>query len=227
MNLSKIVKKVTGKQIHSEVTLGYVVGRGLPFLIGLLKGMLISPFLKKAGRKLFIGKQVTLRMKKKIRLGNNVRLEPFVSIDALSKDGVKLGDNVKLGDYSKIICSGSLSNLGKGLEIGKNSFFSEYTFFGSAGGIKIGENVIAGQGVRFHAENHNYSEPDLLIREQGVSHKGIEVGDNCWLGAGAVFLDGAKVGLGCVVAANALVTKEFPDNVIIGGVPAKIIKNRF
>ena len=69
----------------------------------------------------------------------------------------------------------------------RNSSFSEYSLFGSAGGITIGDNVIAGQNVRFHAENHNYSDLNKLIVEQGVSRKGISVGHNCWIGAGAVF----------------------------------------
>lgn len=55
----------------------------------------------------------------------------------------------------------------------------------------------------------------ILIREQGVIHKGIKIGDNCCIGAGAVFLDGASVGNGCVVGANAVITKEFPENVVI------------
>lgn len=65
-----------------------------------------------------------------------------------------------------------------------------------------------------------------MIREQGVNRQGITVGNNCWIGAGAVFLDGSSIGDGCIVAANAVVTKKFPDNVIIGGMPEKIIGER-
>lgn len=149
-----------------------------------------------------------------------------MSIDALSKEGIHFADNVKIGDYSQIIGTGSIKNMGIGLKVGKNSSFSEYSLFGSAGGITIGDNVIAGQNVRFHAENHNYSDLNKLIVEQGVSRKGISVGHNCWIGAGAVFLDGSSIGSGCVVGANAVVTKQFPDNVIIGGVPARILAYR-
>ena len=149
-----------------------------------------------------------------------------MSIDALSQEGIQLADNVKIGDYSQIIGTGSIRNMGVGLKIGKNSSFSEYSVFGSAGGIVIGEDVIAGQNVRFHAENHNYKDSNRIIREQGVNRKGISVGNNCWIGAGAVFLDGSSIGSGCIVSANAVVTKKFPDNVIIGGIPAKILKNR-
>ena len=87
-------------------------------------------------------------------------------------------------------------------------------------------NVIGGQNIRFHAENHLYDNPDQPIYQQGVTHKGIEIGDNCWIGAGVVFLDGAKIGNGCVVAANAVVTKSFGDNLVIGGIPAKKLRDR-
>ena len=64
----------------------------------------------------------------------------------------------------------------------------------------------------------------IPIRLQGTSHKGIIVGDNCWIGAKATILDGVRIGNGCVIAAGSVVTKSFPDNVIIAGNPAKIIK---
>ena len=173
---------------------------------------------------MFIGQGVSILAKRKLFVGKNVRIGKNVSIDALSKEGIRFADNVKIGDYSQIIGTGSIKNMGIGLKVGKNSSFSEYSLFGSAGGITIGDNVIAGQNVRFHAENHNYSDLNKLIVEQGVSRKGISVGHNCWIGAGAVFLDGSSIGSGCVVAANSVITKNFPDNVIVAGVPAKIIK---
>ncbi|MFS1664292.1 acyltransferase [Streptococcus sp. zg-JUN1979] len=221
--ISTIVKKITGKTISEDISVFYLCQRGLPYLLGRLRGIVRKWTFKGDKKALFLGKHTQVLLPKRLYLGHHVRLGNFVYIDASSRDGIHLGNHVKLGDYSKVIGSGSITHLGKGLEIGENSSFSEYTFFGSAGGIKIGSNVIAGQNVRFHAENHNFNDLDVLIREQGVTHKGIIVGDNCWIGAGATFLDGAKVGSGCVVAANAVITKEFPDNAIVGGIPAKII----
>ena len=86
--------------------------------------------------------------------------------------------------------------------------------------------MIAGQYIRFHSENHKYENLNSLIREQGVVQKGIVIGNNCWIGSGVVFLDGSRVGDGCVVAANAVVSGKFPENTVIGGVPAKVIKKR-
>ena len=80
--------------------------------------------------------------------------------------------------------------------------------------------------MRFHAENHNYTALNIPIRLQGVNQKGIKIGNNIWIGAGAVFLDGSEVEDGCIVAANAVVKDKFPPNCIIAGVPAKIVRMR-
>ena len=74
--------------------------------------------------------------------------------NALSREGVKLGDGVRIGDNTVIECTGSLSNIGKGLAIGNRSAFGGNCFFGAAGGISIGDDLIAGQNIRFHSENH-------------------------------------------------------------------------
>lgn len=82
-----------------------------------------------------------------------------------------------------------------------------------------------GNFVSFHSENHNYEDKTIPIRLQGVNHKGIKVGNNCWIGAKVTILDGVQIGNRCVIAARAVVRAgKYPDNCIIGGVPAKIIK---
>ena len=153
-------------------------------------------------------------------------MQDGVYIDALSKGGVQLGDQVVLGRNTRIECTGGLQCIGKSVKIGDRTTFGNDCMFGAAGGIEVGDDVVAGQFVRFHSENHNYNDLTRLIREQGVSHKGIKIGDNCWIGTGAVFLDGAELGDGCVVGANAVVTKKFPDNVVVAGIPAKVIGHR-
>jgi acetyltransferase-like isoleucine patch superfamily enzyme len=69
--------------------------------------------------------------------------------------------------------------------------------------------------------------PDILIRLQGVEHRGIIVGKNCWIGAKATILDGAVIQDGCVIAAGAVVKAgSYQANGIYGGVPAKLIRYR-
>ncbi len=225
----KLIERMTGKKIikiDSNVPRSYLVSLVIKYSLNLLRFITVKFLFRSHSKRAYIGRKTRIICKSKIDLGNNVRIGDNTKINAISEEGLVLGENVKIGDNSIVLLSGGISNIGKGMTIGKNSFFSEYTFFGAAGGIKIGENVIGGQYVRFHAENHSFNSHDKLIREQGVTHKGICIGNDCWIGSGVVFLDGAELGNGCVVGANSIVTKKFPNNSIIVGSPAKIIKKR-
>jgi acetyltransferase-like isoleucine patch superfamily enzyme len=71
-----------------------------------------------------------------------------------------------------------------------------------------------------------YDDPDVPIMDQGRTAKGLTVGDNVWIGAGAKILDGVTVGEGVIVAAGAVVNRSFADKSIVGGVPAKLIGER-
>ncbi len=66
----------------------------------------------------------------------------------------------------------------------------------------------------------------MAIREQGLTRKGIRVGKGCWIGAKVTLLDGSEVGDYCVVAAGAVVKDIFPSNCVIGGIPARIIRQK-
>ena len=83
-----------------------------------------------------------------------------------------------------------------------------------------------GQNVRFHAQNHIFEDTNILLREQGTSQKGIIIEDDCWIGAGSVFLDGITVGRGSVIGANTVVTKNVEPYSVVVGNPGKIIKKR-
>lgn len=175
-------------------------------------------------QKVFLGKNCNISNKPNILFKKNVTIENNVTIDGYAKNKLIFGDNVKIGAYSLVTCTSHLSKYGEGLTIGNNSAFGRFTEFGAAGGIEIGNDVIAGSYISFHSENHNFSDTSKLIREQGVISQGIKIGNNVWIGAKVTFLDGSTIGDNCVVAAGAVVYGIFPNNVVIGGIPAKILK---
>jgi acetyltransferase-like isoleucine patch superfamily enzyme len=122
--------------------------------------------------------------------------------------------------------STSLNDPGEGISLGDRVGIGEFAYLGGGGGLTIGADCIVGQYFSCHPENHNYSDPETLIRLQGVSRKGIQIGNGCWIGSKVTILDGAKVGNHCVIAAGAVVAGVFPDHSVIGGVPARILKSR-
>lgn len=175
-------------------------------------------------KKVYLGRGCSISNKKNIVFGYNVTIEKNTIIDGYALEKLSIGHGSRIGAYSLVSCTSHLSKYGVGLKMGNNSAVGQFTEFGAAGGIVIGDDVIMGSYVSFHSENHNFNDTTKLIREQGVSSKGIEIGNDVWVGAKVTFLDGSKVGNHCVVAAGAVVNGVFPDHSVIGGVPAKILK---
>lgn len=225
--ISIFASKIKGREIviDENIPLNYIFITGISFFIGILRGT-VTIGLGSKGELFVRGSKVKLLCKSKIHFGENVRLDSNVLLDGLSKLGIRTGRNVTLGSNTIIKCTGSLNDIGKGIEIGDNFGCGEFCFFGSAGGIKIGNDVIMGQSVRFHAQNHYYANKNRLIREQGTYEEGISIGDNCWIGSGVVFLDAVTVGNGCVIGANTVVNNDIPENSIAVGNPVKVIKKR-
>ena len=229
MSIKNKLMKMAGKgdfELDSHISARYIARLCWKYGWMIVRGNTRTIGHSSIAHNIFIGLGVKLYNKNLMSIGSKTKIRDHVKIDALSTNGVRIGNNCVIGENTRIECTGSLSHIGKGVVIGDNTTFGSDCYFGAAGGIEIGKDVVAGQYIRFHSENHNYSDLNKPIRDQGVTHKGIKIGDNCWIGAGAVFLDGAELGNGCVVGANAVVTKKFPANSVIVGVPAKLIRNR-
>jgi len=175
---------------------------------------------------LFLGRNVQLQYKNSIHFGQWNQLEDNVFISALGKKkAVEFGNNVRIGAFSRIITSTSFNNLGFSIRIGHNVGIGEFAYLGGGGGLEIGNDCIIGQYFSCHPENHNFQDTEQLIRLQGVTRKGIKIGNNCWIGAKVTILDGVTIGDNCVIAAGAVVTKSMNANTVIGGVPAKAIQS--
>ena len=112
-------------------------------------------------------------------------------------------------------------NYGKHTKIGKNVFINFDCVFLDLGGISIEDNVLIAPKVSVLSEGHPVSPNDRQSLVPGHIH----IKRNAWIGAGATILPGVTIGENAVVAAGAVVSKDVPDNTIVGGVPAKTIKS--
>ena len=114
------------------------------------------------------------------------------------------------------------TDCGKNITVGKNVFFNSGCRVQDQGGITIGDGALIGHNVVLATLNHDLDPAhrhDLLPAP-------IHIGKNVWIGANATVLPGVTIGDGAVVAAGAVVTKDVPANTVVGGVPAKIIKDK-
>lgn len=112
------------------------------------------------------------------------------------------------------------TNFGKHIKIGKSVFINHACSFLDLGGITIEDDVQIGPRVNIVTENHPV---DPKTRKY-LDLKSVVIKRNAWIGAGATILPGVTIGENSIVAAGAVVNKDVPDNTIVGGVPARIIK---
>lgn len=111
-------------------------------------------------------------------------------------------------------------NYGKHTKIGKNVFINFDCVFLDLGGITIEDGVLIAPKVSLLSESHPIS-PD---QRHSLVPKPIHIKKNVWIGANATILQGVTIGENSVVAAGSIVSNDVPDNVVVGGTPAKIIK---
>lgn len=191
-----------------------------------VRGFWLKLFLKSCKGILFVGRRTKIRFPHKISFGRSVTIGDNVYINALSKKGVQFGDNVTISSRSTIDCTGVIASLGEGLKIGDNVGIAQNVFIQVRGYVYIANDVIIGPDVSIFSENHNFDKINIPIRKQGVSRKGVTIGEGAWIGTRSIILDGVNVGANSIIAAGSVVNKDVPDFAIVGGVPAKIIKYR-
>jgi len=92
--------------------------------------------------------------------------------------------------------------------------------------VSIGRECIIADRVMLIDFDHGVVEVDRPIREQGIYKRDVRVGNNVWIGYGACLLRGVSIGDNSIVGTSAVVTKEVPQNTVVGGVPARTIRVR-
>jgi len=198
-------------------------------ILTIVRGLFYSFFkMKVAGRIVSIAKGVTfIGPRTHLIIGKRCKIEENVLIHSVCKRKIILGDDVTICFGAHIRPSGYWNKeIGEGLKIGNKSSIGAYSYIGCAGYIDIGNNVMIGPRITCIAENHNFDQTNIPINEQGVNRKGIKICDNVWIGANVTILDGVNIGEGAIIAAGAVVVKNVEPFAIVGGVPAKLIKNR-
>ena len=147
---------------------------------------------------MYIGKHVNIVGGSSIFLANEVIIRPFV--DLWSANGfIQIGEGTEIGERSRISIVNSLM---------------------------IGKKVLISPNVYITDCDHEYSNPEYPVIDQGVvkTSNTVQIGDDSYIGINSVIVGNIKIGKHCVIGANSVVTKSIPDYSIAVGVPAKVIK---
>lgn len=157
---------------------------------------LLAPLYQHRGRhsKIYFSVRMDTPPYRRFSLGRHSVIESFTCINNAVGD-VVIGDHTRIGLHNTVI-----------------------------GPVTIGSHVNIAQGVTVTALNHNFDKPGIRIDQQGITTQPIVIGDDVWIGAGAVILPGVTIGSHCVVAAGAVVTTDVPDGTLVAGIPAKTVR---
>lgn len=115
-------------------------------------------------------------------------------------------------------------SLSRHISLGDRSGIGDNCYF--IGEVHIGNDVMMAANCAFIASNHNYQDLSIPMNKQGGKEEPIYIGNNVWIGYGAIIMGGIAIKDGAVVAAGAVVTRDVDENTIVGGVPAKVIGKR-
>lgn len=126
----------------------------------------------------------------------------------------------KIGKHT-VICRRVEVLYPKGLKLADNVAVGWFVDFDARGGISIDHDTNISSHTKFITGSHNVDDPEFK-----ASFKPIEIGHHCWIGTGAIILQGITIGDGVIVAAGAVVTKDIPAFEIWGGVPARFVRKR-
>jgi acetyltransferase-like isoleucine patch superfamily enzyme len=175
------------------------------------------------GKGVIFGKNLVLRHPHQMKIGNHVVIDEncLLIADEVEGIGITIGDNVILSRNSILMAKGGR------IEIGENSNIGSNCFFGTTNRVTVGKNVLIAANGYVGGGRYKYDRLDLPPMKQEMYSVGEQtIGDNVWLGANVIVIDGINVGHDSIIGAGAVVTRDVPPYSIAAGVPARVIKSR-
>ena len=144
--------------------------------------------------------------------------------DSVRNTSITIGPSVVIDAFVKIKPAGGMGDV----VIGEGSVINSGCVLYTGNGIEIGRYVAIAANCTFAPTNHQFARRDMLICKQGFkpSRGGIRIGNDVWIGANCVILDGADIGEGCVVGAGSLVRGTLEPYGVYAGAPLRKISER-
>ena len=156
-----------------------------------------------------------------ISIGAGTRIKGAIIESRELKSSITIGRNCYISDFC------ILNSYDGTIDIGNNVSINARCFISGDGGVVIGDNTRIASDVSIISNNHIFSDANMLIKDQGLSRVGIEIGEDVWIGCSVKILDGIKIGNGAIIGAGSVVTKSVLPGDVVVGVPGRKIKNRF
>lgn len=164
-----------------------------------------------------------------VYIGHNVQLQGniFIGRESYVDYNVQMVGNVEIAENSVIGSYTFLSTMPSGrLIVGKDVYVNSFSVIGASERVEIRNHCIFAAYVQITDAEHGFEDPDVLIKHAPIYSSPVVIGENVWLGSGAMIMKGVEIGSGCVIGAKSLVTKSIPAGCIAYGSPASVVRKR-
>jgi acetyltransferase-like isoleucine patch superfamily enzyme len=162
----------------------------------------------------------------KLRWGRRLQTDGVCFVGPGVKLEIGRGAVLRLGRWSWL-GHGTKIRVHEGVcEIGAKTVFGQECTISAFQHVSIGRECVIADRVMLIDFDHGVVEVERPIRLQGIYKRDVRVGSNCWIGYGACLLRGVTVGDNCVIGTNTVVTKDVPDNAVVAGAPARVLRMR-
>jgi acetyltransferase-like isoleucine patch superfamily enzyme len=157
---------------------------------------------------------------RRLKLDGLAFIGPKVALQIGKRGRVELGRWSWVGHGTKIRCHEGVVSIGAKTVLGQECTISAYQH------VEIGRECVIADRVMLIDFDHGVVEVDRPVRLQGIYKRDVRVGNNVWIGYGACVLRGVTVGDNAIIGTSAVVTKDVPENAVVAGVPARVIRMR-
>jgi acetyltransferase-like isoleucine patch superfamily enzyme len=153
--------------------------------------------------------------------GSGLRIERGFRLRRGFHSGLRFGKDIYFGKNTTLdVIPGAV------FAVGFNATFTESNFISVSSRLDIGEHFLLGEQSSIRDSSHDFSDKTKPITYQPMISKAISIDRDVWIGRGCAILKGVSIGEGAIIAANAVVNRDVAPMTIVGGVPAKFIRNR-
>jgi acetyltransferase-like isoleucine patch superfamily enzyme len=162
----------------------------------------------------------------KLRYGKRFQTEGMCFICPRVKFEIGRGATLRIGRWSWVGHDSKIRVHEGEVSIGAKTVMGQECTISAYQRVEIGRECIIADRVMLIDFDHGVVEVERPIRMQGIYKRDVRVGSNVWMGYGSCILRGVSIGHNSVVGTNAVVTKDVPENAVVGGVPARVLRMR-